>query len=65
MTADESIAIGWYHSACTVDLKTKLMCIRYILHTLHILCVMFGALIVYKLLARCYGGAIDNDLSDH
>ena len=60
MTADESRAAGWYHSACTVGPEPKPICTGCTLHTL---CDTHGDLASYKLYARYYGGKPDTDLS--
>ena len=61
MTANESRVAGWYKSMMTMGPDPKPIRTG---ATLHTLCVTEGDLKTYKLYARVYGGAKDDDLSN-
>ena len=62
MTADESQVAGWYKSKMTCGPKPKPI---HTGATLHTLCVTHGPLSTYKVFARVYGGAKDEDPSNN
>ena len=61
LTADESRVAGWYKSQMTCGPEPKPIRMG---ATLHTLCVTHGPLSTYKVFARVYGGAKDEDLSN-
>ena len=62
ITADESRVAGWYHSVMTCGPEPKPIQTG---ATLHTLCITEGDLCSYKLFARAYGGANDEDMDKH
>ena len=62
ITADESRVAGWYHSVMTIGPELKPIRTG---ATLHTFCITKGPLHSYKLFARGYGGADDEDMNKH
>lgn len=59
IATDESRVAGWYHSACTYSSNAKPIQMG---ATLHSIAVTRGKPIFYKLYARTYGGASDDNI---
>ena len=62
ITADESRVAGWYHSVMTIGPEPKPIRTG---ATLHTFCITKRPIHSYKLFARSYGGANDEDMDKH